>query len=179
MFTLVTHGNPASIYIYTHIHICIYLQIFTYLTYTCKYCTHIHTGTHVCFRGGEFGQRCGYLHRVGCVLYESRIWTAVWVFTPCSLCVVGVENLDSGVGIYACDPEGYTVFADVLDAVIKDYHKVPDNKAIKHPACDFGNIEKLALEDLDPEGKFIISTRVRVGRSHKEYPFPQILTKEV
>ncbi|XP_050390412.1 taurocyamine kinase [Patella vulgata] len=90
----------------------------------------------------------------------------------------GCENLESGVGIYACDPEAYTVFADVLDLVIKDYHKIPDNKAIKHPAADFGDLEKLKFEDLDPEGKFVVSTRVRVGRSHQEYGFPPILTKE-
>ncbi|XP_046345804.2 taurocyamine kinase-like [Haliotis rufescens] len=90
----------------------------------------------------------------------------------------GCENLDSGVGIYACDPEAYTTFSDVFDAVIKDYHKVPDNKPIKHPNCDFGDVEKMKLEDLDPEGKYIISTRVRVGRSHDGLGFPPILTKE-
>ncbi|ESO89157.1 hypothetical protein LOTGIDRAFT_183151 [Lottia gigantea] len=90
----------------------------------------------------------------------------------------GVENLESGVGIYACDPEAYTVFADALDPVIKDYHKIPDNKAIKHPACDLGDPEKLKFEDLDPEGKFVVSTRVRVGRSHDNFGFPPILTKE-
>ncbi|XP_041355015.1 taurocyamine kinase-like [Gigantopelta aegis] len=90
----------------------------------------------------------------------------------------GVENLDSGVGIYACDPEAYKTFADILDPVIKDYHKIPENKPIKHPHCDFGDPDKLKLEDLDPDGKYIISTRVRVGRSHDGMAFPPILTKE-
>lgn len=30
----------------------------------------------------------------------------------------GVENLDSGIGIYAPDAEAYTVFADLFDPVI-------------------------------------------------------------
>lgn len=93
--------------------------------------------------------------------------------------IAGVENLDSGIGIYACDPGAYTTFSDVFDSVIKDYHKVPESKPIKHPSLDLGNIQKLPFEDLDPEGKYIVSTRVRVGRSHDGFGFPPILTKEV
>ncbi|PVD28765.1 hypothetical protein C0Q70_11360 [Pomacea canaliculata] len=86
----------------------------------------------------------------------------------------GCENLDSGVGIYACDPEGYTVFAPVLDAVIKDYHKVDK---LDHPPSDFG-VDKIDFGDLDPEGQLIVSTRVRVGRSHASFGFPPVLKKE-
>ncbi len=32
----------------------------------------------------------------------------------------GVENLDSGVGIYAPDAEAYTVFAELFDPIIDD-----------------------------------------------------------
>ena len=87
----------------------------------------------------------------------------------------GCENPDSGVGIYACDPDGYTVFAPVLDEVIKDYHKVD---SLKHPTPNFGK-EKIDFANLDPSGEMIISTRVRVGRSHDSYGFPPVLTKEV
>lgn len=86
----------------------------------------------------------------------------------------GCENPDSGVGIYACDPDGYTVFAPVLDEVIKDYHKVD---SLKHPTPNFGK-EKIDFANLDPSGEMIISTRVRVGRSHDSYGFPPVLTKE-
>lgn len=34
----------------------------------------------------------------------------------------GVENLDSGVGIYAPDAESYTMFADLFNPVIEEYH---------------------------------------------------------
>lgn len=84
--------------------------------------------------------------------------------------------MDSGVGIYASDPEGYETFADVLDAVIKDYHKVDE---VKHPKPDFGDLDNLGFGDLDPEGNMIVSTRVRVGRSHQGFPFPPSATKEV
>merc|ERR1711872_148557 len=87
----------------------------------------------------------------------------------------GCENTDSGVGVYACDPDGYTVFAPLLDKVIMDYHKVSE---LNHPEPDFGDLEKLGFSDLGPEKKFIVSTRVRVGRSHDSYGFPPVLNKE-
>lgn len=88
----------------------------------------------------------------------------------------GCVNPDSGVGIYACDPEGYTTFAPVLDKVIKDYHKVDK---LDHPSdCDFGDNEVSKWENLDPSGEMIVSTRVRVGRSHDSFGFPPVLTKE-
>ena len=84
--------------------------------------------------------------------------------------------MDSGVGIYACDPEAYTTFALVLDEVIKDYHKVDK---LAHPEPDFGDVTKLGFGNLDPSGDMIVSTRVRIGRSHDSYGFPPVLTKEV
>lgn len=87
----------------------------------------------------------------------------------------GCENPDSGVGVYACDPEAYTTFAPLLDGVIKDYHKVTE---LKHPKPDFGDVKNLGFSDLDPKGEMIVSTRVRVGRSHDSYGFPPVLTKQ-
>lgn len=86
----------------------------------------------------------------------------------------GCENPDSGVGIYASDPEGYTVFAPVLDKVIKDYHKVDE---LNHPEPSFGE-DKVDFGNLDPSGEMIVSTRVRVGRSHDSFGFPPVLSKE-
>ena len=84
----------------------------------------------------------------------------------------GCENPESGVGVYACDPDAYTTFAPLLDAVIKEYHKVD---CLNHPEPDFGDVNNLGFGDLDPEGKMIVSTRVRVGRSHDSYGFPPVL----
>merc|ERR1712071_266253 len=86
----------------------------------------------------------------------------------------GMENLDSGVGVYAPDAESYSVFADLFDPIICDYHtgfKAGD----KHPARDFGDVETLG--NLDPEGQYIISTRVRCGRSMEGYAFNPCLTE--
>ncbi len=87
----------------------------------------------------------------------------------------GCENLSSSVGIYACDPEAYDVFSDVMHPVLKDYHKV---KELKHPASNFGDVSKLDFGDLDPSGKYIVSTRVRVGRTHQGFGFPPTCTKQ-
>ena len=82
--------------------------------------------------------------------------------------------MDSGVGIYAPDAESYSLFAPLFDPIIDDYHqgfKASD----KHPATNFGDVSKLG--DLDPEGKFIVSTRIRCGRSLSGYPFNPCLTE--
>ncbi|XP_076089779.1 arginine kinase-like [Mytilus galloprovincialis] len=87
----------------------------------------------------------------------------------------GCENLHSHCGVYACDPEGYDTFADLLHPVIKDYHKVPE---VKHPKPDFGDLSNLGFGDLDPKNEYILSTRVRVGRSHAAFAFPPVSSKE-
>ena len=59
----------------------------------------------------------------------------------------GVENPDSGVGIYAPDAESYTVYADLFDPIIEDYHG-GFKKTDKHPPKDFGDVDTLG--NLDP-----------------------------
>ncbi|XP_055528690.1 arginine kinase 1 isoform X1 [Wyeomyia smithii] len=86
----------------------------------------------------------------------------------------GVENLDSGVGIYAPDAESYSVFSDLFDPIIEDYHK-GFKKTDKHPACDFGDVN--SFSNVDPTGEFVVSTRVRCGRSMEGYPFNPCLTE--
>jgi len=86
----------------------------------------------------------------------------------------GVENLDSGVGIYAPDAEAYTLFAPIFNPIIEDYHE-GFKPTDKHPPTDFGDINKLV--NVDPEGKYVVSTRVRCGRSLKGYAFNPCLTE--
>uniref|UniRef100_A0A182QGC9 arginine kinase n=1 Tax=Anopheles farauti TaxID=69004 RepID=A0A182QGC9_9DIPT len=86
----------------------------------------------------------------------------------------GFENPDSGVGIYAPDAEAYTLFADLFDPIIEDYHK-GFKKTDKHPQRDFGDVN--AFGNVDPTGEFVVSTRVRCGRSMEGYPFNPCLTE--
>ncbi len=64
----------------------------------------------------------------------------------------GMENLDSGVGVYAPDAESYSLFADLFDPIICDYH-TGFKPGDKHPARDFGDVETLG--NLDPEVSLI------------------------
>jgi protein-arginine kinase len=88
----------------------------------------------------------------------------------------GVANLDSGVGVYAPDAEAYTLFKPLFDPIIQEYHK-GFRPSDKQPPTDLGADKISQMCDLDPEGKFVISTRVRCGRSLQGYPFNPCLTE--
>lgn len=87
----------------------------------------------------------------------------------------GVKNQASKVGIYAGDEESYTLFAKLFNPIIEDYH-APYKVSQKHPR-DL-NVDKLQLPNLDPEGKYILSPRIRVARSVKGYPLGPGISKE-
>jgi len=80
----------------------------------------------------------------------------------------GAKNPDSHIGIYAPDAEAYTVFAPLFDPVIDEYHKGFSSDQV-HPASDFGDGDSLV--NVDPDGTYVISTRVRGARSLEGYPF--------
>jgi creatine kinase len=87
----------------------------------------------------------------------------------------GVVNLDSSNGVYLGDEESYTLFAPLINPIIEEYqtpYKVTDT----HPA-DF-DPEHLVAPNPDPEGEFILSTRVRVARNLHGYGLTPSLTKE-
>jgi len=87
----------------------------------------------------------------------------------------GVENLDSGIGVYAPDAEAYVVFAVLFDPIIEEYHG-GFGKDKMHPPSDFG--DPSVFGDLDPEKKYIVSTRIRTGRSIEGFPFNPNMTEE-
>jgi len=87
----------------------------------------------------------------------------------------GVENLDSGIGVYAPDAESYLVFALLFDPIIEEYHG-GFAKTDVHPPSNFG--DPSAFDDLDPENKYIASTRIRTGRSIEGFPFNPNMTEE-
>lgn len=88
----------------------------------------------------------------------------------------GVKNLDSGVGVYAPDAESYTLFKELFDPIIEEYH-AGFKPSDRQPPIDLGESHLAELTDLDPEGKYINSTRIRCGRSLAGYPFNPCLNE--
>ncbi|GJQ69534.1 putative ATP:guanido phosphotransferase, C-terminal catalytic domain [Trypoxylus dichotomus] len=86
----------------------------------------------------------------------------------------GVINLDSGIGVYAADAQCYTVFDLLFDRIIEDYH-LGFKSTDKHPPSDWGNVKTLG--NVDPTSTYVVSTRVRCGRSLEGYPFNPKLTE--
>ena len=78
------------------------------------------------------------------------------------------------MGIYAADPESYTVFEDIFDPIIKDYHKV-DGKIV-HPKTKWGDLRSIG--NFNKHSSNVISTRIRIARSIKGFPFNSKMTRE-
>lgn len=78
----------------------------------------------------------------------------------------GLKNPDSAIGIYAGDAQSYKTFSLIFDPVISEYHKGVET--LKHES----DLTEIELPCLDPENKYIQSTRIRVARNLKGFCFP-------
>jgi len=79
------------------------------------------------------------------------------------------------VGLVAGDEESYTVFKELFDPVISDRHGGFGPNA-KHPT-DL-DLKRMHTKRLDPTGKYVLTTRVRTGRSIKGTLLPPSCTFE-
>merc|ERR1719207_50530 len=79
------------------------------------------------------------------------------------------------VGMTAGDEDSYEVFKDLFDPVIDIRHGGYAPNA-KHPT-DL-DISKLSKTAIDPTGKYVISTRVRTGRSIRGLRLPPCILKD-
>lgn len=86
----------------------------------------------------------------------------------------GVQNLDSGIGVYAGDKESYDTFAPLLDNIIEEYHGFTQEDSHQSNM----NPDDLNAPNPDPQGKFIVSTRIRVGRNMDNMPLGPAISKE-
>jgi len=87
----------------------------------------------------------------------------------------GLVNSDSSIGVYAGDEESYQLFSPLFDPIIEAYHGFGKEE---HHVSNF-DPDDLYAPDPDPEGEYIVSTRIRVGRNLHCFPLgPNIARRE-
>ncbi len=86
----------------------------------------------------------------------------------------GVDNPDSGIGVYAGDLESYTLFGGLFDPIIEDYHGFMTTDSHQSDL----DPSHLNAPNPDPEGAYIVSTRIRVGRNVADLPLGPAISRE-
>lgn len=72
-------------------------------------------------------------------------------------------------GLVAGDEESYTVFKELFDPVISDRHNGFAPDAVHPTNLDLSQVRKTKL---DPDGKYVLTSRVRTGRSVRGFRLP-------
>ncbi len=89
----------------------------------------------------------------------------------------GMQNPDAKIGVYAGDEESYSpeFFGKLFDAIIADYHVFgPEDRHVS----DLNPAHLHGAPNLDPDGSFIISTRIRVARNPAGFAFTPAISAE-
>lgn len=79
------------------------------------------------------------------------------------------------VGMTAGDAESYSVFKEVFFPVTSARHRGHDMTKNQPTNLD---LTQLKTTDIDPEGKYVLTTRVRTGRSVEGFRFPPCISFE-
>merc|ERR1719487_997220 len=79
------------------------------------------------------------------------------------------------VGLVACDEESYDTFKELFDPVISARHNGYAADAVQPTNLD---ISQLSDTDIDPAGKYVLTTRVRTGRSIQGFRLPPLISFE-
>ena len=92
----------------------------------------------------------------------------------------GIENPDSEMGCYACQPSDYDDFKPFFSKVLSRYHNVPeDARHVNNWNLD--NIEGLPGDhvlDVAGFGLGRLSMRIRTARNLKDFPLPGSMTRD-
>jgi len=76
-------------------------------------------------------------------------------------------------GIVAGDEESYTTFKEIFDPIIADRHGGYPADGVQPTNLD---INKLSKTDIDPTGKYVLTSRVRTGRSIRGFKLPPCIS---
>ena len=96
-----------------------------------------------------------------------------------SCLISGIENPDSSMGCYACEPQDYDRFRPFFSKALAKYHGVAEN-ARHMNNWDLSSVSGLPDNgnlDLSKLGLPPLSMRVRVGRNITQFPLPSAMTK--
>merc|ERR1711988_774343 len=77
------------------------------------------------------------------------------------------------VGLVACDEDSYETFKELFDPVISARHGGYGPDAKQPTNMD---LTQLSDTDIDPAGKYVLTTRVRTGRSIKGFKLPPVIS---
>jgi len=91
----------------------------------------------------------------------------------------GIENPDSEMGCYACQPSDYDDFKPFFSKVLARYHKVSET-ARQVNNWNFKGVDGLPEDgvlDIARLGLPALSMRVRTGRNLKDFPLPGSMTR--
>jgi hypothetical protein len=80
----------------------------------------------------------------------------------------GIESAHAHAGMFLYGPDAYVHYRPLIDGIVQDYHGYPADGV--HPQDTSFPLE--GIEHLDPEGKYINSTRIRTGRNLADFPLP-------
>lgn len=86
----------------------------------------------------------------------------------------GKAHPESKIGCYLPNAKAYEVLRPLIKNVAEKYHRIKIYKDHKSD-LEEGSATKV---DLDPEGRYILSSRVRVARNLASYPFPSSISKK-
>merc|ERR1719463_1024124 len=79
------------------------------------------------------------------------------------------------VGLTAGDEESYEVFAKLFDPGISDRH---NGYGVNDTQPTDMDISKISDDDIDPFNKYVLTTRVRTGRSIRGFKLPPTISFE-
>mmetsp|Transcript_17836 Transcript_17836/g.23088 ORF Transcript_17836/g.23088 Transcript_17836/m.23088 type:complete len:466 (+) Transcript_17836:195-1592(+) len=80
-------------------------------------------------------------------------------------------------GVYAGDAECYSTFAMLLDPIIEEHHRARTRRRGLRRHRTNLDLQHLARRQIDPEGQYILSTRLRLARCIKGYRFAPTITR--
>merc|ERR1719265_125394 len=79
------------------------------------------------------------------------------------------------VGVTAGDEESYEVFKELFDPIICDRH---NGSGVDDKQPTDMDISKISDIDIDPFDKYVLTTRVRTGRSVRGFKLPPVISFE-